>query len=56
MAIINVRRGRRFGASRSSATASAKNLSFHGDGGLVDQRKVFVLGCCAQVVNNPGKD
>ena len=56
MAITNVRRCRRFGASSSSATAAARNLSFHGDGGPVDRRKVFALGCCAQAVNNPGKD
>ncbi len=56
MAIANVWRGRRFGASSSSATEVAKNLSFDGDGDLVDRRKVFVLGCCAQAVKSPRKD
>jgi len=56
MAITNVGRCGLFGASSSSATAAARNLSFDGDGGPVDRRKVFVLGCGAQVVNNPGKD
>jgi hypothetical protein len=56
MAITNVRRGRRFGASSSSATAAAKNLSFHGDGGPFDRRKVFAFGCCARLVSNPSKD
>jgi hypothetical protein len=56
MAIANVRRVRPFGASSSSATEAARTLSFDGHSDLVDRRKVFVLGCCLQVVKNPSKD
>ena len=56
MAIANVRRVRRFGASSSGATEVAKDLSSDEDGESVDRRKVFVLGCCVQAAKNPRKE